>query len=63
MEKPAKLQESHSGMATTVSLEVRIKMAENHSQDDCFKCQLKKKMEVLQFFSQLNQVFSFGIVV
>ena len=47
-------------MATIVSLEVCTKMAENPAQDECFKCQFEK-MEVLQFFSQLNQMFSFGI--
>ena len=34
----------------------------NCTQDKCFKCQFEK-MEVLQFFSPLNQVCSFGIVV
>ena len=37
-------------------------MVENHTQDGCFKRQFEK-MEVLQFFSVLNQAFSFGIVV
>ena len=49
-------------MATTISSEVRTKMAENRTQDGRFKCQFEK-MEVLQFFLQLNQVFSFEIVV
>ena len=49
-------------MATTVSSEVRTKMAENRAQDGRLKCQFEK-MEVLQFFSHLNQVLSFGIVV
>ena len=35
---------------------------ENHTQDECFKCQFEQ-MEVLQFLSHLNQAFSFGIVV
>ena len=30
----------------------------NHTQEECFKCQFQK-MEVLQFFSKLNQAFSF----
>ena len=34
---------------------------ENRTQDGRFKCQFEK-MEVLQFFSQLNQAFFFGIV-
>ena len=42
--------------------EVHTKMSENHTEDGHFKCQFEK-MEVLQFFSQLNQVSSFGIVV
>ena len=37
-------------------------MEENRTQDERFKCQFEL-MEVLQFFSQLNQTFSFGIVV
>ena len=49
-------------MAATVSLEAHTKMLENRTQDGRFKCQFEK-MEVLHFFSQLNQVFSFGIVV
>ena len=58
----AKIRESLGGMAATVSLEVCSKMLENRTQDGRFKCQFEK-MEVLQFFSQLNQVFSFRIVV
>ena len=50
-------------MAATVSLGVRTKMVENHTQDGRFKRQFEKKMKVLQFFSLLNQAFSFGIVV
>ena len=46
----------------TISSEVHTKMAENRTQDGRFKCQVEI-MEVLQFFLQLNQVFSFGIVV
>ena len=56
-----KLRESLGGIVATVSLEFRTKMAENHTQDKRFKCQFEK-MEVLPFFSQLNQAFSFGIV-
>ena len=48
-------------MATTISSEVHTKMAENCTQGGRSKCQFEK-MEVLQFFSQLNQAFSFGIV-
>ena len=58
----AKLRESPVGIAPTVSLEACTRVAENPSHDECFKCHFEK-MEVLQFFSQLNQVFSFGIVV
>ena len=36
-------------------------MAENRTQDGRFRCQFEK-MEVLPLFSELNQVFSFGIV-
>ena len=57
----AKLQESPGGMAGTVSSAVHTKMAKNHTQDGRFKRQFEK-MEVLQFFSQLNKTFSFGIV-
>ena len=49
-------------MATIVLSEVRTKVAENCTQDGRFKCQFEK-VEVLQFFSQLNQTFSFKIVV
>ena len=61
MEKPGKATRDPSGMAATIFLEVRTKMAENCTQDGRFKCQFEK-MEVLQFFSQLNQAFSFGRV-
>ena len=54
----AKLRESPGGMVATVSSEVRTKMAENLTQDGRFKGQFEK-MEVLQFFLQLNQAFSF----
>ena len=49
-------------MAPTVFSEVRTKMSENPTQGGRFKYQFEK-MEDLQFFSQLNQVFTFGIVV
>ena len=48
-------------MAATVSPEVHTKMAENRTQDGYFKGQFEK-LEVLQFFSRLNQALSFGIV-
>ena len=35
--------ESPGGMATTIFLEDRTKMAENPAQDECFKCQFAKK--------------------
>ena len=57
----AKLRESLGGIVATVSSEVRTEMAENCTQDGRFRCQFEK-MEVLPLFSQLNQVFSFGIV-
>ena len=49
-------------MAPTVFSEVRTKMSENPTRGGRFKRQFEK-MEVLQFFSQLNEVFAFGIVV
>ena len=57
----AKLRESLGGMAATVSSDICTKMAENRAQDGRFKYQFEK-MEVLLFFSQLNQAFYFGIV-
>ena len=57
----AKLWESPGGMVATVSSEVCTKMAENRTQDGRFKRQFEN-MEVLSFFLQLNQAFSFGIV-
>ena len=50
------------GCNTTISLEVSTKMVENCAQDECFECQFEK-MEEMQFFSQLNQAFSLGILV
>ena len=62
MEKSGKATGEHRWDGRNRFLGGPHQMAENRTQDGRFKCQFEKK-EVLQFFSQLNQVFSFGIVL
>ena len=63
MKGQAKLRETPSGMAATVSSEVHTKMAENGTQDNFLSANLKKNGGFAFFFSQVNQALSFVIVV